>query len=289
MRRILLLAIFLAAGHSGALAADRGRYIGEIIAACGVCHDTPRQGAAGHLAGGWVIREPGFVAVVPNITPDPGTGIGNWTDAQIIAAIRNGIRPDGSQIGVPMPFELYRDMSDADARAVVAWLRAVPPVVNTITARSKYDIAPRALAHPVSRVADPIRGQVAQGRYLATLAHCFECHSPRLAGGGIDWTNAGRGGRVFQGPWGAAVSANLTASKVTGLGSWSDDRIIKALVTGKSADGRTLAPPMAVRAPILARWTPSDLRALIAYLRSLPAAEPGVAPRNVVGPATRSP
>lgn len=276
--RLVLLFVSAMVADGSAHAADRGRYIGEIVAACGACHDTPGKGSAGHLAGGFIIREPGFVAVVPNITPDRATGIGNWTDAEITAAIRNGIRPDGSHIGVPMPFELYRDMADSDVTAVIAWLRSVPPVVNAIAAKSKYDVPPRGFAPPVGAVTGPPRGAVANGKYLASLAHCFECHSPRLASGGIDWANAGRGAHVFRGPWGAAVSANLTASRDTGLGEWSDDRIVQTLVTGKSADGRSLAPQMASRAPLFAQWTATDMRDLVAYLRALPAAEANVAP-----------
>ena len=91
---------------------ERGRYLVEIAASCGVCHATrspdrriiPGMG----LAGGYVITGRGFRAVAPNITPDPETGIGRWTDGQIALAIREGLRPDGSIIGLPMPMEVYR-------------------------------------------------------------------------------------------------------------------------------------------------------------------------------------
>jgi hypothetical protein len=83
-------------------------------------------------------------AVVPNITPDPETGIGRWTDAQIATAIREGRRPDGSIIGPPMPIALYRGLSDRDLMAIVTYLRTVPPKRNAVTQRSTY---PFALEH----------------------------------------------------------------------------------------------------------------------------------------------
>ena len=96
---------------------ERGDYLINGIVACGNCH-TP-QGPDGplagmELAGGLVIEEPEFTVVTPNITPDPETGIGRWSDEEIIAAIREGRRPDGSIIGPPMPIGLYRGMSDRD-------------------------------------------------------------------------------------------------------------------------------------------------------------------------------
>jgi hypothetical protein len=72
-------------------------------------------------------------AVVPNITPDPETGIGRWTDVQIATAIREGRRPDGSIIGPPMPIALYRGLSDHDLTAIVTYLRTVPLKRNAVT------------------------------------------------------------------------------------------------------------------------------------------------------------
>jgi mono/diheme cytochrome c family protein len=112
---------------------ERGTYLMQSIVACGNCH-TP-QGPKGPLpgmdvAGGLEIKEPGFTVYTPNITPDPETGIGKWTDAQIITSIREGKRPDGTIIGPPMPIGLYRGMSDTDVKAIVAYLRTVKPVKN---------------------------------------------------------------------------------------------------------------------------------------------------------------
>jgi mono/diheme cytochrome c family protein len=258
---------------------ERGRYLVEIAAACGVCHTT--RGADGQpllgmeLAGGRIIVDRGFRAVVPNITPDPETGIGHWSDADIAVAIRDGRRPDGTLIGPPMPLGVYRGLSDHDLVAVVAYLRAVPPVHHAVTERSTYPFQLTPFGPLVVGVPDPPEDDpVARGAYLAgPLAHCMDCHTPALPGERRDWSRIGAGGVPFEGPWGAAVSRNITSSKEYGIKDWTDQQIIRVLTEGISADGRRLAPPMSGRAAIWARLTERDKHDLVAYLRSLPPQE----------------
>ena len=136
------------------------------------------------LAGGLVIEDPEFTVVTPNITQDPETGIGAWSDQEIITAIREGRRPDGSIIGPPMPIGLYREMSDQDVGALVAYLRAVPPVRNAVP-RAEYPFPlPESYGGPVGRVAEVARDDpAAYGAYLAgPLGHCIECHTPLVDG-----------------------------------------------------------------------------------------------------------
>ena len=258
---------------------ERGRYVIEIAAACGFCHTT--RGADGQLlpnmklAGGRVIADRGFRAVVPNITPDPDTGIGRWSDAEIAAAIRDGRRPDGTLIGPVMPIALYRGLSDHDLMAMVAYLRAVPPVQHAVTERSTYPFPLTPYGPPVAGVPDPPEDDpVARGAYLAgPLAHCVDCHTPPLPGERRDWSRIGAGGVPFEVPGGVAVSRNITSSKEYGIKDWTDEQIIRVLTQGISADGRRLAPPMSGRAPIWAQLTERDKHDLVAYLRSLPPQE----------------
>jgi mono/diheme cytochrome c family protein len=99
---------------------ERGAYLMNSIVACGNCHvQGDKEGRplpALGLSGGELFDEEPFRAYARNITPDVETGIGKWTEAQLVRAIREGIRPDGSLIGPPMPIEFYRGMSDADAQ-----------------------------------------------------------------------------------------------------------------------------------------------------------------------------
>ena len=268
---ILLIAALPAAAQTGLI--ERGRHLVEGIAACGNCH-TPK-GPGGEvpgmtLAGGFVIDIPkAFRAVTPNITQDAETGIGRWTDAEIGRAIREGKRPDGSTIGPPMPFELYRNISDADLAAMVAFLRTVPPVRNA-PGKSTYAFPlPPAYGPPVTAVAAPAETPEARGAYLAgPLGHCTECHTPMLADGQRDWARTGAGGVPIPGPFGMVVPRNITPAV---LGGWSDAQIIRAVTQGISADGRRLGPPMGFY--YYARMSQAELRDLVAYLRSLPAKE----------------
>jgi cytochrome c553 len=251
---------------------ERGAYLMNSIVACGNCHS--QRGEKGMvladkgLSGGFVFDEKPFKAFASNITPDAETGIGKWTDAQLIRAIREGIRPDGSLIGPPMPFEAYRHMSDDDVRAIVAWLKAQPPVKNAVP-KSEYRIKlPPAWGPPIKdKVAAPSRKDpVKYGAYLAgPLGHCMECHTPWTEKG-PDMKRLGAGGNPFPGPWGMAVSRNLTPHE-TGLKGWTDAEIARAIREGKRRDGSPLMPPMAFD------WyrniDDADMKALVAYLKSL--------------------
>jgi mono/diheme cytochrome c family protein len=271
---IAISLILVAAPSRAETQLDRGRYLVETVAACGNCH-TPK-GPNGplpgkKLAGGDVIKHEDFTAAVPNITPDPETGIGRWTDDQILAAVREGRRPDGGLIGPAMPFQSYRDLADQDAKAIVAYLRTVPAVYNPNVAKSRYDKPfPVSWGPPVGHVEAPSKDdRVAYGGYLAvSVARCMDCHTERRPG---EPARFGAGGKPFFGPWGISVSADLTADKTTGLGEWTDDEIERAIRSGIARDGRKLSPPMPFAA--YEHLSAEDMAALIAYLRSLPAVE----------------
>ncbi|WP_426956783.1 c-type cytochrome [Muricoccus radiodurans] len=249
---------------------SRGAYLVNVAGACGNCHtpkgpqgDLPGRG----LAGGMVFEEPVFRAVAPNITPDPETGIGRWTDAQIATAIREGRRPNGTIIGPPMPIELYRGISDEDVAAMVAYLRTVPPVVNRVEP-SRYDIPlPASYGPPITEpVPGPANDAISRGAYLAgPIAHCTECHTPMGAGGQRDWSQIGAGGQIFSGPWGSAAAANITP---TGLGRVEDSLILRAITRGIAFDGTPLRPPMGYA--YYAGLSQQDQEDLLAWLRSLP-------------------
>lgn len=269
--RAILAALCLAtpAAAQDAALLERGRYLVEVTGACGNCHSPmgPQGPLPGrHLAGGTVFDEPPFRAVASNITPDPETGIGRWTDAELARAIREGLRPDGSLIGPPMPFAFYRGLADRDLAAIVVYLRSVPPVRNA-TERSVYRIAlPPAYGPPVGSVPPPADTPVARGAYLAgPVAHCMECHTPMTPAGQPDLTRLGAGGMHFRGPWGETVARNITP---TALRDWTDAEILRAVTEGISRDGSALRPPMAYAA--YRGMSPQDRTDLVAYLRSLP-------------------
>lgn len=250
---------------------ERGTYLMQSIAACGNCHTS--QGPDGPIPGMELagmadfFEVPEFKIHTPNITSDPETGIGSWTDEQIIAAIREGRRPDGSVIGPFMPIGLYRNLSDNDVRAIVAYLRQVPAVRHEVP-RSTFNIPlPPSYGPPVANVPDvPRDDPVTYGRYLAgPVGHCIECHTP-MTETGPDFANQlGAGGVVFPGPWGNSVSANITPTELAGH---TDEEIRTMITTGTRPDGSKMLPPMPYA--YYANIAGEDLDAIVAYLRSLP-------------------
>ena len=249
---------------------ERGEYLVRGPAGCGNCH-TP-MGPEGFLpdqdlAGRLVEANPAFTAIAPNITP--AGAVGGWSDAELARAIREGLRPDGSLIGPPMPFLMYRGLSDGDVAAIVAFLRSLPAVENDPGA-SVYNIPlPPAWGPPIETVAEVPRGvTVEYGAYLAgPVAHCMECHTPMGPEGLMLDTALGQGGFEFHGPWGTSVAAHLTSSP-DGLAGYSDDEIREMIVAGVKPDGTPMLPPMPYG--FLAQTTPEDLDAILLYLRSLP-------------------
>jgi mono/diheme cytochrome c family protein len=266
----LALAAPPAAGQDAKLLA-RGTYLMDSVVACGNCHVQRDKGKPlfdRGLSGGMVFDEEPFKAYASNITPDRETGIGNWTDAQLVKAIREGIRPDGSLIGPPMPIMFYRGLSDDDVKAIVAYLRAQPPVKNPVP-KSEYRIKlPPNYGPPIRAkvIAPSPRDTLKYGAYLAgPLGHCMDCHTPWVKGH-PDMKRVGAGGNPFKGPWGVSVARNLTPHE-TGLKGWSDAEIARAIREGVRKDGSPLMPPMAFG------WykniNEGDMKALVAYLRAL--------------------
>jgi mono/diheme cytochrome c family protein len=252
---------------------EHGRYIVETIGGCGNCH-TPHlpDGSLDEsmaLAGAFVIEEPVFKAYARNITPDMETGIGSWSEDDIVKAVREAVRPDGRVLGPPMSFHYYNKISDNDAYAIAAYLKTVRPIRNVVP-ESTFQI-PLMAQPPARNVPDvPRDDPVKYGEYLAgPIGHCMDCHTTYVMGA-IDYEQLGRGGNIYRRPfiydW-AAVSANITPH-ADGIGGWTDAEIKRAIVDGVSRDGRELLPFMPY--PLYKQMEERDLDAIIAYLRSIP-------------------
>jgi mono/diheme cytochrome c family protein len=268
---------------------ERGKYLVDGAGACGVCHTTwvdanPLAGEspAGYLAGGNYIevKSEGYGVWVPNITPEPDTGLGKWTDDQIMRAIRDGIHADGHLLLPFMPFPSYQHLSDEDVRAVVAYLRSVPPQKQT---RERIDnqlpfvigiFLGRGVTHHEPKVgisAPSAEDEVRYGKYLAEAAHCPACHSlgeqgevaetdPRYMAGSTNPMQKGLG-KIW--------ASNVTPDKQTGIGEFSAEQIKAALTSGDRLDGARMGSPMAELVPHYAKMTPADLDAIVAWLQSL--------------------
>jgi len=269
---LVLMTGFGAAGAPSSDLIERGNYLMRGIAACGHCHFA--RGPHGEplaeigLSGGAVFDEKPFTAYASNITQDRETGIGKWSDADIIKVLREGVRPDGSVVGPPMPIDSYRSLSTDDMAAIVAVLRSEPAVSNLVP-KSIYRMPlPPNYGPPLPSVpAPPPRDQIRYGAYLATIGHCVGCHTPHDEKGMLKRADFGAGGRIFAGPWGQSVARNLTPH-ASGLKDWSDAEIAKAVRDGVNRDGVAYKPPMPFA--FFKHIDDADMAALTAYLRSLP-------------------
>jgi mono/diheme cytochrome c family protein len=255
----------------------RGAYLAN-AADCVACHtDSAHSGQP--YAGGRALATPFGTFYSPNITPDPETGIGRWTEVQFLRALREGVRPDGSNCFPVFPYPSFTKITDDDARAIKAYLFAQPPVRQSNRAHDvAFPFSWRLLQSgwkllfftPGPFRPAPERGQAYnRGAYLVTaLAHCGECHTPR------NWFGATEPSRFLagtpDGPDGKKVP-NITPDRKTGIGDWSEDDIVTLLATGQTPDYNFVGGAMAEVVRTTARLTEEDRRAIALYLKSLPA------------------
>ncbi len=266
-------AIVLATSAAGAESpVDRGRYLVASVGACGNCHspvDANGNRNGPELSGGPALLSPAFEAYAPNITSAPKTGIGTWTEDQIVTALREGKTPDGHVLRPPMPVPLFRTISDSDAHAIAAYLKTIPPTERETPASTYKAPMPASYGPPVGFVAAPSHDDpVVYGAYLAKLGHCMQCHTPIGADGKRDFADRlGAGGLSVDISWGSRVAANITPDPATGIGQWTDDQVMAALTHGTDKDGALLSPIMPW--PYFQQMKPEDLKAIVAWLKTL--------------------
>lgn len=253
--------------------ARRGEYIAT-AGGCVACHTTSGKEAA-RFAGGHALKTPFGTFYGPNITPHPQAGIGRWSEADFVRAMRNGVRPDGAHYFPAFPYPSYTRIVDADLRDLWAYLRSLPPNARQNQEHElRFPFGFRFLLWgwkllfftPGPTAADARTDTpVARGAYLVNaLSHCGECHTPRNILGGPKRDRFLAGGK---GPDGKGVP-NLTPTR---LKKWGDGELKDFLTTGLTADGDVTAESMGeVVTNTLSRLTAEDLAAIIAYLRSLP-------------------
>jgi mono/diheme cytochrome c family protein len=258
----------------------RGKYLVEALTGCPACHSPVDESRPGDFpqdalkfAGRVFPPESGFPGsvVAPNITPDAETGIGRWTDGEVVRAIREGVTRDGTPLFPLMNYPEYRRLSDDDALAIVAYLRTQKPV--------RRDVGRTRLNFPVNMLIrtapQPLEGSpaglpaggVERGRAMIKLMLCGECHTPMDGRGNRLEDKHLAGGSAFNGPWGTVYSANITSHPSAGIGAYSDEDLKRVFREGKNRAGRELwVMPWSVTRNL----TDTDLDALIAALREIP-------------------
>jgi hypothetical protein len=266
----------------------RGKFLYQVLCDCGGCHsdrDFTRFGGpevesgvgAGRVMSDFLSGLPGTV-VVPNITPDRETGIGDWTDGEKIRAIREGVDKSGRALFPMMPYPGYRQMADEDVEALVAYLDTLQPVKRSLPVTSlsfPLGLMIKGVPQPAASVPPPDRSdKLHYGEYLVAMGGCADCHTALERGQPVK-DKAFAGGRVFATGAGTVVSANITPDTETGIGKWSEDFFRKKFYdyrdylehgSPKIADRKsfTLMPWLN-----LAQLPPEDLSAIYTWLKTV--------------------
>jgi len=254
----------------------RGKYIFGATGGCG-CHTKPKDPVN---SGSRRYDGPFGTVYSSNITPDRETGVGAWTDEQLMAAIRLGRRPNGERLIPVHPYTVFNGMAEEDLRGLVAYLRTLP-AVKRATPPKKISVplfetvflpawlaafAPRETPPPTA----PASG-VARGEYLVrAVGHCGECHTPRTMTMASDNSRFLAG--TAKGPEDSEVP-NITPDKDTGL-TWTVEQIADYLGTGNRPDGDVAGGLMGEMIQGTAAGfkdlTKADRLAVAQYLKTIP-------------------
>ncbi len=271
-----LVALLLGAQGTSALAqgdAKRGEYLSK-AAGCKGCHTEAKEGATPY-AGGRELNTPFGTFYGPNITPHLQAGIGKWSEAEFLRALRLGERPDGGHYFPAFPYPSFTKITDADARDLWAFFRTLAASDRANRAHElRFPYGWRFLVgawkflyfepgpQPPEAAATPA---ARRGAYLVNaLGHCGECHTPRNWLGGPDHSRAFAGAKLADG----GGAPNLTPAR---LKKWDDAELKEFLAFGLTPDGDVVGDTMGeVIRETTSRLTPEDLSAVVAYLRSLP-------------------
>lgn len=266
---------------------EQGRYLAT-AGNCASCHTRP---GGEFMAGGLAFETPFGVIHATNITPDPETGLGEWSARDFFNAMRHGVRPNGAHLYPAFPYTAYTRLTDEDILAIFAYLRSVPPVASTPPANAmRFPFDQRWLmAFWKTLFFEPgVMPAVAEesaewnrGAYLVeVLGHCSACHSPRNGLGAERTALAMSGGeyldRVPEGghkPWSAP---NLTSSD-RGLGLWPKAELIAYLKQARNSFLESFGPMNEVIMNSTRHLTGADIDAMAGYLKSLPAIDEGLA------------
>jgi mono/diheme cytochrome c family protein len=287
-------------GHPTGVPADftdadklaRGKYLTE-AADCQACHTI--EGGQPFAGGRAFVTDFGTL-YSPNITPDKETGIGDWSDADFLKAVHEGIGKGGLRLYPAFPYAAYTYLTDEDALAIKAYLFTQPAV--------KYTAPPNQLGFPFNQrwlmgiwatMYDPNKRfephpdhtpEWNRGAYLAeALGHCGDCHTPRTAFQSLDNRHKFAGGNSEG--WRAY---NLSSDKESGIGTWSQDDLVRYLSTGHSEDRGSAFGPMAEAVHLsFAKMTPSDIKSIAEYVRSVPPVDSPDLPAPKAQPAPADP
>lgn len=244
-------------------------------AGCVSCHAVPGQPDRNRLGGGLALHSPFGTFYVPNISPDPRDGIGNWTEAAFVTALNKGTSPDGRHYYPAFPYSSYQYIRRDDLRDLFGYLKTLPPVQGEIrdhdlafpfTIRRGLGLWKLLFLKPKSFAPDPSRSALwNRGAYLVNApGHCAECHSPRNIAGAVIASQRFAGAPALDG---RGWVPNITQY---GLKDWSENDIAYLLETGQTPDGDSVGSTMTELVRNTSQLSPQDRAAIATYIKSLP-------------------
>jgi len=256
----------------------RGAYLVG-LSGCAQCHTPFKDGMpdmAKAFAGGFEFKEVFGTWRSPNITQSKKTGIGSWSDQEIIDAIRTGKRKDGSMMYPIMPYMLYNALSNDDAKAIVAFLRTVKGVEHQVAGNTDLKLPKPPKPIPAKGTAPDMKDPLAKGAYLATAMHCVMCHTP-MSEKGPDMAKAFAGGFKMEIPknfeklmgTGYLIAPNITQDKATGIGDWTEDQILASFTKFVKKDGKPILGPMNMYRMSWSKMPAEDARAVAKFIKSI--------------------
>jgi len=268
---------------------ERGDYLANHVAACIHCHSKRdfnkfsgpvmpgTEGGGGEVFSNEILDAIPGVFYGKNITPDNETGIGTWTDDEILRAITQGISKKGDTLFALMPYVNFNRMAKDDLMAIIAYLRTLKPIKNKIPERKM--MIPIAMAYPAQALQPTLDNNVRPaasdivkyGEYMATVADCATCHTPFVKGQ-LDFSRMYAGGNTFHIGKTTVNSANISTDTATGLGSWTEERFMNKFIPYREEKGYNYDPGnQNTVMPLVdyAGMKDDDLKAIYAYLHTV--------------------
>lgn len=296
---VIILAVYLSACNNNAdtktsgnndslkTVLQRGEYLANHVAGCMDCHskrDFEKYSGPvipGTEGGGGIVFDQKFgipgVLHGKNITPDKETGIGNWTNEEILRAITQGISKNGDTLFPLMPYPSFNRMAKEDLQCIITYIKTLKPIKNKVPERQL--MIPIATAYPGPVLQASVDGnvrpaesdKVKYGEYLITMADCGTCHSP-LTPHGPDMKRRYAGGYTFETATYKVASANITPDTLTGIGKWGEEQFMAKFIPYRDEKNYNVKPGKTntiMPLSLYAGMKDDDLKAIYAYLRTV--------------------